>query len=305
MIARLSLPIAALALLGACAPAERADDSAPPAAVALDITNAGFSTPECVLHDVAADVYLVSNINGAPIDQDDNGFVSRLSPDGAVLALKWIDGAAESVTLNAPKGMTIRHDTLFVADIDVVRLFDRTSGAALGEWALEGAAFLNDLAVGPDGTLYVTDSGLEMGEGGLAPNGKDGVYRREGDRWAAIVTGAGLGNPNGIIADGAGVTVVTFGSGEVFALNPVSGERTPLGKPEQGQLDGVVRLTDGSLLIGSWGAQAVYRMAPGGAFARFGSDSIASPADIGLDASRGALLIPDFLGNRVLVRPVR
>jgi hypothetical protein len=116
--------------------------------------------------------------------------------------------------------------------------------------------------VGPDGALYVTDSGLEMGEGGLAPNGKDGVYRREGDRWAAIVTGAGLGNPNGIIADGVGVTVVTFGSGEVFALNPVSGERTPLAKPEQGQLDA----SSGSPTARchrSWGAQAVYRMAPG------------------------------------------
>jgi len=305
MIARLSLPLAALALLGACAPAERADETAGPAAVALDVTDAGFATPESVLHDAAADVYFVSNINGGPLDRDDNGFISRLSPAGEVLALKWIDGAAEGVTLNAPKGMILRHDTLFVADIDAVRLFDRTSGAALGDWPLDGAAFLNDLAVSPDGTLYVTDSGLEPGEGGLAPNGKDGVYRREGDRWVAIVTGAGLGNPNGIVADSVGIVVVTFGSGEVFALNPVSGERTPLPKPDQGGLDGVVRLADGSLLIGSWGAQAVYRMAPGGAFSRFGTDSIPSPADIGLDAARGALLIPDFLGNRVLVRPVR
>jgi hypothetical protein len=305
MIARLSLPLAILALLAACAPAERADETAGPAAVALDVTDAGFATPESVLHDAAADVYLVSNINGAPLDRDDNGFISRVSPAGEVLALTWIDGAADGVTLNAPKGMILRHDTLFVADIDAVRLFDRRSGAALGEWPLDGAAFLNDVAVGPDGTLYVTDSGLEPGDGGLAPNGKDGVYRREGDRWVAIVTGAGLGNPNGIVADSAGVMVVTFGSGEVFALDPVSGERTPLPKPDQGGLDGVVRLADGTLLIGSWGAQGVYRMAPGGAFGRFGTDSIPSPADIGLDATRGALLIPDFLGNRVLVRPVR
>lgn len=295
----------AAALLAACAPAERPDAEAAPPAVAVDIANVGFATPECVLHDAVADVYLVSNINGGLTDKDDNGFISRLSPSGEVAALKWIDGAAENVTLNGPKGMAMRNDTLFVADIDAVRLFDRASGAALGEWPLEGAAFLNDLAVGPDGTLYVTDTGVEPGEGGLVPNGKDGVYRREADRWVAIVTGAGLGNPNGVIADSSGVTVVTFTSGEIFALNPMTGERTMLPKPEQGGLDGVLRLADGSLLIGSWGARGVYRLAPAGTFGRQGTDTVGSPADIGFDAARSAMLIPDFGADRVLIRPVR
>jgi sugar lactone lactonase YvrE len=250
-----------------------------------------------------ADVYLVSNINGGPTDKDDNGFIARLAPTGAVLALKWIDGAAENVTLHAPKGMAVRHDTLFVADIDAVRLFDRTTGAPQGAWPLDGAAFLNDLAVGPDGTLYVTDSGVEPGEGGLVPNGRDGIYRRDGERWAAVVTGAGLGSPNGILADSAGLTVVTFVSGEAYQVDPASGARSMLAKPEAGGLDGVVRLPDGSLLIGSWGAQHVYRLSPTGTFS-LGSDSVQSPADIAFDARRHALLIPDFLTNRVLIRPV-
>ena len=76
-----------------------------------------------------------------------------------------------------------------------------------------------------------------------------------------------------------------------------------LPKPDAGGLDGVVKLADGSLLIGSWAAQHVYRMSPAGTFSMV-SDSVASPADIGYDASRHALLIPDFLNNRVLIRPV-
>ena len=63
-----------------------------------------MSTPESALHDPEADVYLVSNINGGPCDRDDNGFISRVSPDGQVLDLKWIDGADPGVTLHAPKG---------------------------------------------------------------------------------------------------------------------------------------------------------------------------------------------------------
>ena len=289
----------------ACGQADRAaDDShAMPMATAMDIADVGFATPEAALHDAAADVYLISNINGGPADKDDNGFIARLAPAGDVLTLKWIDGAAEGVTLHGPKGMAIRHDTLFVADIDAVRLFDRTSGAPLGEWPLDGAAFLNDLAVGPDGTLYVTDSGVEPGEGGLVPNGRDGIYRREGDRWVAVVSGQGLGNPNGILAESAGLTVVTFVSGEAYTVDPASGERTMLPKPAGGGLDGVVRLADGSLLIGSWGARGVYRLTAAGAFSML-ADTVNSPADIAFDAKRGALLIPDFTADRVLIRPV-
>ncbi|MGH2396883.1 MAG: hypothetical protein ACRDFW_07825 [bacterium] len=57
----------------------------------------GFQTPESVLYDSRADVYLVSNINGPAVPRnvfavDGNGFVSRVSPSGKVLGLKWIDG---------------------------------------------------------------------------------------------------------------------------------------------------------------------------------------------------------------------
>lgn len=290
----------------ACAPGEREGAEATPTATPMDLTDVGFAVPEAARHDAAADVYLVSNINGEPVAKDGNGFISRISPAGEVLALKWIDGAADGVTLNAPKGMAFRGDTLFVADIDVVRLFDRNTGAPVGDWPLEGAAFLNDIAVGPDGTVYVTDTGVEPSAeaGGLVPNGRDGVYRRDGDAWVAVATGGDLGNPNGILADADGLTVVTFVSGEIYRLNPATGERTMLPKPAQGGLDGVLKLPDGSLLIGSWGAQGVYRLSPAGTFSVV-TDTIASPASIGYDATRGVLMVPDFVGDRVLVRPVR
>ena len=67
----------------------------------------GFSTPESVLHDDRSDVYLVSNVNGSPTDKDDNGFISRITPEGEIENLKWIDGALGDVTLHAPKGMAI------------------------------------------------------------------------------------------------------------------------------------------------------------------------------------------------------
>jgi sugar lactone lactonase YvrE len=292
--------LAALLVALACAPAEQEPAAAD--TTSLEIANAGLATPESAVHDPAGDVYLVSNINGAPSDKDDNGFVSRIGPDGAVLALKWIDGAGEAVTLHAPKGLAITGDTLFVTDIDVVRLFDRSTGAPLGELAVAGATFLNDIAVGPDGTIYVTDTGIRISAEGMQETGTDAVYRLTPTGATPILQGGELGRPNGVTADTAGIVVVTFGSGAIFRVDPATGARSDLPAPPQGQLDGVVGLADGSLLVSSWAGSRVYRLA-GGQWTALG-DSVPSPADLGFDTRRNRVLIPVFQENRVLIRPV-
>jgi len=294
---------AAACLLAACSGEQRAPQ--PPAEQAVTVRGAGLQTPESVLYDPQADVYLVSNINGSPVEKDDNGFISRVSPEGTVVALKWIDGAAAGVTLHAPKGLGLRGDTLFVADIDEVRLFHRATGAPLGSRPVPGATFLNDLAVGPDGTVYFTDSGLKAGPQGFAPTGTDAVYRFDATgRPVAVAQDTSLGRPNGVLADSAGLVVVTFGSGAVYRLD-AAGKRTDLPKPPAGSLDGVVRLADGSLLASSWDGQAVYRLASGAAAWTTAVDSVESPADIGYDPKRLRVLIPLFTPSEVRVLSVR
>jgi sugar lactone lactonase YvrE len=282
-------------LLTACVPAE--DRSA--ADAPIEVAGAGFATPESMLHDPVADVYLVSNINGSPSGADDNGFISRLSPDGAVIALKWIDGAGDAVALHAPKGMAIKGDTLFVADIDSVRLFDRSNGSPLGARGVAGATFLNDVAVGPDGGVYVTDTGIRLTEAGMEETGSDALYRLTADGATALAAGADLGHPNGIVADSAGIVVVTFGSGAIFRVDSL-GQRTELPGAPKGQLDGVIRTNDGALVVSSWEGMRVYRL---GDPAREVGDSVPSPADIGYDSRRNRVLIPVFTENRVVIRP--
>ena len=117
---RLSLALLAAAKLLACDGGGSADDAPRPAISQghdLDIVEGvGFETPASVLHDEAADIYLVSNVNGAPLDHDGNGFISRLNPLGRLVPLRWIEGGKDGVELNAPKGMALLGDTLFVAD---------------------------------------------------------------------------------------------------------------------------------------------------------------------------------------------
>lgn len=259
-----------------------------------------FKTPESVLYDAAGDRYLVSNINGGPGDKDNNGFISVVNAEGRVDSLLWIQGGRGGVTLNAPKGMALRGDTLFVADVDELRMFNRTTGAALGSVRVPGATFLNDVAAGSDGAIWFTDSGLKAD---FSPSGTDAIYHRDPASGAVhkIAQGAALGHPNGILPDSAGAVVVTFGSGEVYRVN-MQGERTALMKPPHGQLDGIIRLANGRYVITSWEDSSVAAMAtPDSAYAQL-LHPVESPADIGYDSKRDRILVPVFMGNRIEIR---
>lgn len=266
----------------------------------ITVKDAGLSTPESVLYDAQTDMYLVSNINGSPLDVDGNGFISRLKPDGTVSDLKWIDGEAEGVTLNAPKGLALLGDTLYVADIDTVRMFDRKSGSPKGEVALEGATFVNDLA-SADGGVWATDSGLTPA---FKPSGSDAVYWIDGDTHAvkAVAKSEDLGHPNGLLVSGDKVWVVTFGTGAIYELG-TDGKKVEEHKLPNGQLDGIVAVGDGTVLISSWGAKAVYRGQPGGPYEAV-IENVESPADIGWDSKRHRVLIPLFNGNAVHIEAV-
>src|ERR1700719_5133530 len=87
------------------------------AAGAAPQTLTGFLAPESVLWDQDQDVYFVSNVNGDATAADDNGFISRINPDTLQIDLKWIDAAKPDILLNAPKGLGILGDNLYVADL--------------------------------------------------------------------------------------------------------------------------------------------------------------------------------------------
>jgi hypothetical protein len=258
----------------------------------------GLSTPETVLYDADSDRYLVSNINGKPLDKDNNGFISVLSPDGQVTNLKWIEGGKNKAKLDAPKGLTLAKGLLYVADITMVRMFDAKSGAPKGEIAIAGSTFLNGIAAGSDGKIYVSDSGLKAGANGFEPTGTDAVYVIEKGKTKAIAKSPDLGAPNGVLPTDKGVIVVTFGSGEVYRLDD-KGKKQDSSKPPAGALDGVVALGD-SLLVSSWQAATIFRGKLGGAFDVVLSEQKA-PAGIGYDTKRGRVLVPHFLDDTVEV----
>lgn len=279
---RFLLPLAA-ALLCAASDAEAADQI---------VQDVGFATPESVLYDAAHDLYLVANINGGATEKDDNGFISRLRPDGSVAALKWIDGLDAAVALDAPKGMVIHEAALFVADIAAVRAFDLESGQPLGSLEIPDAVFLNDIAAAADGTLYVTDSGDSHNPGAIYRIAGDGTVTR-------IAHGPELKRPNGIAVAGAGHLVfVTMGGRDVVTMT-TEGGLLARRRLDVGRLDGLV-LQDGAMLVSSWEGEAILRLPETGPVQTL-LDHVVSPAAFDLDPKRMRLLVPLLTEDRVLL----
>ena len=264
------------------------------------VADVGFATPESVEYSAADDTYLVANINGDPFGTDNNGFISKVSPDGKVITLKWIEGGQNGVTLNAPKGMTIVQGSLYVADLDTVRVFEVASGKPVRSIAIKGATFLNGLAASSKGdAIYVTDSGFNAG---FAASGTDAIHRVKLDGTVQqLASSKDMGHPNGVWDDNGTILYVTFGSGKLMAIG--GGKPVTFPAPPAGQLDGLVQVKGGRILASSWEGKAIYALGGDRKFTTL-ADSLDAPADLGVDTKRNRLLIPLFQQNKVVIQPL-
>ncbi|MCI5166111.1 MAG: hypothetical protein D3903_08435 [Candidatus Electrothrix sp. GM3_4] len=244
----------------------------------------------------------MSNINGSSAGADGNGFISKLRQNGSVIALKWLDGSKDGVTLNAPKGMAVVGKNLFIADLNQVQVFALPDGEQKASIDIKGSTFLNGITPGPVGSgdsVYVTDTGFA---GGMEPSGTDAVYQVWADgKYKIIFQDKEMGHPNGIWYDNDRLIVNTVGSGELFSIDS-AGQGMSLPKPPTGGLDGLVKLDDGRLIVSSWAGSAIYALGKDGKFTVL-ANKLVSPADLGVDTKRHRLLVPLFKENKVLILP--
>jgi hypothetical protein len=98
-----------------------------------------------------------TNIDGKPDQQDQNGFISKVSPlNGSIIELNWIKG------LNVPRGMAVYDNSnsskLYVSDITDLVAIDIESGKIINRFNAPGSAFLNDAVSDDQGNIYVSDT---------------------------------------------------------------------------------------------------------------------------------------------------
>lgn len=295
------------AALVACGKDRPAADTTAGATTAASSTTAakvgetlGLNVPESVRYDAELDVYYVTNINGNPSQKDNNGFIARVRADSTSVMTMLVEGGKSGVRLNAPKGMALRGDTLFVADIDMLRMFNRRTGAMLGAVSLreQNATFLNDVAVGPDG-IYITDTGIVFdAQGGMTHPGVNRVFKVVGTTVTEALKGDSLMNPNGIAWDAAGnrFILAPFGGPSLQSWIPGQAPKALVAGP--GGYDGVEIQSNGNILVSSWTDSTVH-VIHGGSHMMPLIRNLSAPADFGVDTKRNVLALPRFNDGKV------
>jgi sugar lactone lactonase YvrE len=263
-----------------------AADTAPLSA-AISHTVEKLEAPEAARFDPDLGVYFVANINGQPDGKDGNGYISRVTRDGQVDSLEFIAGGRGGVTLNAPKGMAIVGDTLWVADIDAIRAFDKRSGKPIATVSLaKEAKFLNDAAVGPDGAIYFTDTGANR------------VFRVAAGKATVALESKDLQGPNGITWDSAAskFVIVAFQGKSISQWAP--GDSVPTVVVDgPGQMDGIEALGEGRFVVSTWTDSSLFILEGDKISKLIGG--LPSPADMAFDSESGRIAVPLLEENRV------
>lgn len=238
-----------------------------------------FTTAESALFDEATNTIYVSNIEGEPWGSDGIGSIGKLSPEGEVIAAKWVTG------LNAPKGMAIANGKLYTADLTQLVEIDLASGKITNKYAVSDAVGLNDVSNAPDGTIFFTDS-----EKGAVYQLKNGVVSKVLE---------GLGGSNGILYEKDRLLLGIWKDSTLTAYQFGDKKQVVLGA-QIPQPDGIEAVGDGSYLVSSWKG-LIHQVHPDGHSVLIldtAKDSI-SAADIDYVKAKKMILVPTFFRNSI------
>lgn len=284
---------ALLLSLSACSSSpksNKSEDPAPKGPHQIWSVSEGIQEPESAYYDRETQMVYVSNVAGNPTEKDKTGWISRLDATGKVIDTKWVTG------LSAPKGMRASKGVLWVSDIDELVGIELSSGKIVQTVKVGGAKFLNDVTVGKDGEIFVSDM---IG---------DKIYRVKDGKTSVVLSGKIAEAPNGLYFEGGDLIVAGWGTGtkpdfstttpgHLYRYNLKMKKKTLITQKPLGNLDGLEKISDG-WLVSDWVAGKVYRVNNKGEVMEFLS-GFKGAADIGWIPESKILIVPRMGDSQV------
>ncbi len=176
-----------------------------------------------------------------------DGGVATVSLDGAILDKNFIDD------LNDPKGIAITQDRLFVSDVTELIEADRKTGKILKKHTAPGCQFLNDVAIDPEGNVYVSDTRTSE------------IYLLDtnGD-FKLWLADKNLDNPNGLLIQDNTMYIASWGrdsaGGRVSKIDMSTKVITVVTPDIVGNLDGIRPYDENRFIISDWQSGSIYLM---------------------------------------------
>lgn len=288
ILSYLLLPIV---FLSACGNNEKASDNIPSliSDSVQDSTDIiavidGLSGPEAVRYDSEMDSWFIANFNGSGGQRDSNGFISLAGPDLDLRDTSFITGT-EAYPLHAPRGMFIRMDTLWVADVDGVHQFNKKTGQQIGfvNFRELGPGFLNDVSGDGNGRILVTDTGTSR------------VYEILRDK-ATILQDSLPSAPNGITFDPSDRSYLLAPWGGDSTFYKIDRELREAGTFSGGYFDGIEYY--GSQVLAASQADPGIRLISN-SNSQVIIQTTGRPADIGLNRKKLIIAVPYIALNKV------
>ena len=253
----------------------------------------GLESPNSFVGDPSGKEYFISNINGDREARDNNGFITKLDPNGKITNLKFIQGGVADILLHAPKGLALVGQILYVADLDQLKGFDKTTGKLLVTVSFPAASSqhavsLTDVTAEPTGLLYVSDqSGNAIYK--ITPSANHQV--------ALLIHDDRLAGPTGIAVHPktGHLIAVSWEKGKILEVTP-EGQLTELesngfftGRFQN--LSGVDFDRWGNMYLSDLTKGKIWRMTRDHRFQVI-AEYLLAPADISIDRANNLILVP-------------
>jgi hypothetical protein len=268
-----------------------------PYAAWAQITVTNLQTPYSFVSSSSGKEYFISSVNGDPEAADNNGFITKLDGSGKILNFKFIQGGADGTILNAPKGMALIDQTLYVADLDQLRAFDMVSGKPLVSISLaasagQAPASLTDVAYDGKGLLYCSDQHANR------------IYRVElpSRKVTLFVADAALAGPAGLAVHpkSGELIAVSWDKGKIFAITPEGAISEMFSNgffsSRFTNLRGVDFDRWGNMYVSDFTTGKVWRMTWDKRFQVI-AEYLPSPGDLGIDRTNNLILVPYEFAN--------